>query len=90
MIKNSAMYGRGQIDEADRKYFMRNKTIEEDKAEQIEKIQIELHNLEYDHILDIADNIWWGAKKFYDPTKEVVLSATKVQKIMDTHPELLI
>lgn len=63
---------------------------EEDRIEQVEKIIKRLPSLEYEHILDIADNIWWGAKKFYDPTKEVVLSADKVKNIMEKHPELLI
>ena len=62
----------------------------EDRERQISQIIKKLPTLEDEHILDIADNIWWGAKKFYDPTKEVVLPADKVKKIMETHPELLV
>ena len=62
----------------------------EDRERQIEQIIKKLPTLEDSHILDIADNIYWGAKKFYDPTKEVVLPFDKVKKIMETHPELLI
>ncbi len=62
----------------------------EDRANQIDKITKKLPTLPDTQILDIADNIYWGAKKFYDPTKEVVLPADKVKKIMETHPELLI
>ncbi len=69
---------------------MTGKTQEEDKAEQVRKIQLKLPSLEYEHILDIADNMWWGAKKFYDPTKEYVLPKDKYENIMRNYPELLV
>lgn len=67
-----------------------SRDIEEDKQYQISKIKEKLITLEYEHILDIADNIWWGAKKFYDPTREYVLPKDKFEKIMREHPELLV
>ena len=62
----------------------------EERVDQINKIIQKLPSLTDEHILDIADNIWWGAKKFYDPTKEVVIPAKKVAKIMKVYPELLV
>jgi len=66
------------------------KSIEEDKQFQIEKIKEKLETLEYEHILDIADNIWWGAKKIYNPSKECIISKDKFERIMKEYPELLI
>jgi len=67
-----------------------SRTQEEDRLEQIEKIQKKLTTLQYAHILDIADNIWWGAKKFYDPTKEYVIPKEIYERIQKSNPELLI
>lgn len=69
---------------------MTGKTQEEDKAEQVRKIQLKLPSLDYDHILDIADNMWWGAKKFYAPTKEVIIPKEIYDRIQKSNPELLI
>jgi len=67
-----------------------SRTQEEDRLEQIEKIKGKLASLEYEHILDIADNIWWGAKKFYAPTKEYVIPKEIYERIQKSNPELLI
>jgi len=62
----------------------------EERNKQIEEIIGKLPTLSDTHILNIADNIWWEAKKFYDPTKEAVISREQVHKIMRLHPELLV
>ena len=69
---------------------MMGKSQEEDKIEQVRKIQLKLPSLEYEHILDIADNMWWGAKMFYDPSKEMVIPKDKYERIMRSNPELLV
>lgn len=66
------------------------RTEEEDKTEQVRKIQLKLPSLEYEHILDIADNMWWGAKLFYNPSKEKVIPKEMYERIMKSNPELLV
>ena len=62
----------------------------DDRANQIDKITKKLPTLPDTQILDIADNIYWGAKKFYDPTKEIPIPQKVYLKILDEHPEWMI